>query len=321
MAGPDAVAARGAAVAALREAMARVAVDAGRKGGRSLSLGAPDLDRRLGGGLALAACHDCIGADAANPAALSGFGMAIGALLLARGVASRLFWVLEPRAAFDLGRPYAPGLLAFGIDPARVVVVFARDRLQALGAAEEILREGSAGAVLELFGEGRGLDGRSARRLALAAAEGGGLGLLLRHGGGSPLPLPTRFAVAPTPSPAAPGNTPGPPAFALSILRNRLGPLGRFRLVFDPQRPTSGFDALDPSGQDSFAQESFAQDSFAHDPSAPARQETEHDGADRHASPLVAFAGGAVPRPAFSEAARGARLAAARPHALRREAG
>jgi protein ImuA len=71
---------------------------------------------------------------------------------------------------------YPPGLAWLGLDPARCLFAEAADDAQGYGALEVALRGGMAGLA-----EGVGLTRLAARRLALAAKDGGGIGLLLRH--------------------------------------------------------------------------------------------------------------------------------------------
>src|SRR5436190_11215134 len=81
-----------------------------------LPFGVAAIDRALpGGGLALGAVHEILGqgGDEEDGAAATGFSAAI----LARLGAGPILWCLK-RA--DL---YGPGLLAYGLDPSRLVLV------------------------------------------------------------------------------------------------------------------------------------------------------------------------------------------------------
>ncbi len=71
---------------------------------------------------------------------------------------------------------YPPGLAAAGLDPARCLFAEARDEAQKFAALEVALRGGMAG-VAEVSACTR----LAARRLALAARQGGSLGFVLRH--------------------------------------------------------------------------------------------------------------------------------------------
>jgi protein ImuA len=70
---------------------------------------------------------------------------------------------------------YPPGLAWLGLDAGRCIFAQAKDDAQVLGALELGLLGGMAGV-----GEAVGLSRLAARRLALAARQGGGLGFLLR---------------------------------------------------------------------------------------------------------------------------------------------
>ncbi len=71
---------------------------------------------------------------------------------------------------------YLPGLAWAGVDPGCCLIAQATNDAQALGSAEVALRGGMAAVVAC-----EALSRLAARRLALAAKQGGGLGLVLRH--------------------------------------------------------------------------------------------------------------------------------------------
>ena len=71
---------------------------------------------------------------------------------------------------------YPPGLAWAGLDPARCLFAQAADDAEVLSTLETGLRGGMAGVA-----ECRGLSRLAAKRLALAARQGGGIGLVLRH--------------------------------------------------------------------------------------------------------------------------------------------
>jgi len=93
--------------------------------------------------------------------------------------------------------PYAPAFAAGGIDPARVIVVAAAEEKHRWWAAEQVLRAGSAGALLfwpQLVNDQR------LRRLQLAAQEGAIPGFVFagteRAAQPSPSPLRIRLSAA-----------------------------------------------------------------------------------------------------------------------------
>jgi protein ImuA len=125
----------------------------------------------------------------------------------------------------ESGTPYGPGLLRFGLDPGRLIVVEARRPKELLWAMEEGLRcPALAAAVGDLPSPA---DPTAGRRLQLAAEKGGGMGLLL-CARGKAVAATTRWRVA-----AAPAGADGRPAFDVALLRARNGGRGRWRLEWD----------------------------------------------------------------------------------------
>jgi protein ImuA len=141
---------------------------------RAMPLGLPVVDAALpGGGLALGALHEIMGAgadeeDGAVPAAFA------AALLarLTRHSAGKVLWCL---AADDL---YAPGLATSGLPPSLLVVARCRDDGDIVWAMEEGLRSAALAAVL---GEIGALPPTAGRRLQLAAEASGVTALVLRR--------------------------------------------------------------------------------------------------------------------------------------------
>jgi protein ImuA len=134
-----------------------------------LAFDLPALDRHLGGGLPRGCLHEVAGV--VDDGAALGF----CAVLAGRLAAERPVLWCQPD--FDL---YAPGLAAFGLDPARLIVVTARRPADRLWALEEGLRcPAPAAAVIELDA----LDMTAARRLQLAAEASGVTGFVLHPDG------------------------------------------------------------------------------------------------------------------------------------------
>ena len=128
------------------------------------------------------------------PSALA-FALAfIGDRLTRRESASPLLWCLTERAAREWGAPYGPGLVAFGLDPALVLIVQTRNAMDAAWALEEGLK---AGAFIAALGQIEVKAPIIARRLGLAAQTSRTPCLLLsgHQGGGLPGTL-TRWRVA-----------------------------------------------------------------------------------------------------------------------------
>jgi protein ImuA len=136
---------------------------------------------------------------------------------------------------------HAPGLLALGLDPGRLVLACGRDEAAVLAAMEAALRGGAFAAVV---GEAGTLRRVAARRLQLACLRHGRMGLLLHrwpHGrpAGAREESPaavTRWRVGTQPS-AGPF---APPRWRLALLHARGGVPGEW-IVEAGER-----DAADP---------------------------------------------------------------------------
>jgi protein ImuA len=155
------------------------------------------------------------------PSALA-FALAfIGDRLTRREGASPLLWCLTERAAREWGAPYGPGLIAFGLDPALVLIVQARNAMDAAWALEEGLK---AGAFIAALGQIEVKAPIIARRLGLAAQTSRTPCLLLSGHQGNGLPgTLTRWRVAAERSSGAAfdASAPGPPSWHLTLERCR----------------------------------------------------------------------------------------------------
>lgn len=183
--------------------------------GGVLRFGALTLDEALPwGGLPRAALHEVLAVDGG---AATGFCAALlGRLAAGTGT---VLWCRRGRAQ-DL---YGPGLAAFGLAPARLLVVRARTATDVLWVMEEALRSGALAAVL---GEADGLGVTAARRLQLAAEGGATAALLLRRDRAEPEPGPavTRWRVAAAPGGLVDGRPGvGRPRWRLDLLKVRGG--------------------------------------------------------------------------------------------------
>jgi len=156
----------------VQELKARLAVfgDRAPAGAGALGFGIPAIDATLPGhGLARHALHEIAGAD--GDASAAGFATALLARLAVDGP---VLWIARRP---DLS---AAGLAELGLEPARLLVVNAPRRADALWAFEEALRNPAlAGAVAEIDD----VDLTQSRRLQLAAEAGRTTALLLRPPG------------------------------------------------------------------------------------------------------------------------------------------
>lgn len=173
-----------------------------------LPLGCAPIDSALQGGLELGALHE-IGGPAAGLYALFFLKLRQGPVL----------WIAQA-ASIDALNP--AGLAFFGFDPARLLHLAPSGRQACLAAAYEALCSRAPGAVIADLDRPLSLD--EARKLQLAAHEGGSLALVLdrRRGGGPGLvsAAVTRWSVSL--SACAPAGT----CFRLALTRNRRGAPG-----------------------------------------------------------------------------------------------
>jgi protein ImuA len=138
-----------------------------------------------------------------------------------------LLWCLTEQALAEWGAPYGPGLIALGLDPARLLIVKTRKVTDAAWVLEEGLK---SGALAGLFGQAAIDKPVMARRLGLAAKSGGMPCLLLTEAKNPALPGSlTRWRIKARASTGAAFDrrAPGPPAWQLSLERCRSEPPGR----------------------------------------------------------------------------------------------
>ena len=137
-----------------------------------MPFGDPRVDAHLPGGLALGQLHElgAGGLEAETGAIVAAF----AASLLARlpDTERAILWIAPSCDLYPLGLP------AYGLDPARLVLVQTTDDSATLQSMETALREGGAAAVV---GEVGRLDRLPARRLQLACAKLGTTAFVLRR--------------------------------------------------------------------------------------------------------------------------------------------
>lgn len=227
----------------LREAIARIegdgsvargfgaaAVPHRRPLGRDLA-----LDRVLCGGLARGALHEVVASRATDAGAASGFALALAARFAA-GTRMPVVWILEDAARAETGAPYAPGLLAHGIDPDQLVVVHTQNGADSLWAMEEALRCRAVAVVILDLWRTKTYDLVASRRLVLAAGRGGTPGVLVPAGAAGTVgalcsAAQSRFEIraATGPHVSSAGERvplPGRAAWAVRLARIRAGPAG-----------------------------------------------------------------------------------------------
>jgi protein ImuA len=211
--------ARSDRLAALRAEVRAIESPAAAGARPCLPFGIESIDARLaGGGLACAALHEAA-ADRAEP------GDEAAATLFLASIAARregpVLWALARRDLF------APGLACAGLAPSRILYAECGRDEDVLAVMEEGLRHGGLAAVV---GEAARVPMAAARRLQLAAEEGGAMALMLkrwRKNGEDPLAAPssaiTRWRIACAPSSPLPVPGVGRARWRLVLARQRGG--------------------------------------------------------------------------------------------------
>lgn len=212
-----------------------------------LATGVPALDEALGGGLAKAALTEIHGQHGRDAGAVAGFVLALVSLLLKQALPAPVLWIGTSGFFAEAGLPYAHGLSRlFGIMPQDLLFAEAPRPVDALWIGEEAAAlKTLATVIIELPGNPRRLDLTATRRLHRRAAEAGRPVFLLRQSARpEATAAPLRFVVAPAPAgkrhilgrPLT--GSIGPPAFAVSLDKNRLAPSARFVLEWNANERT-----------------------------------------------------------------------------------
>lgn len=202
-------------------------------------LGVEAIDAALpGGGLKAGALHEVGAADYRDMGAATGFLTAL-AVRLAGNVSAPLLWCSAAQSPFDTGALYGPGLAAFGLDPARLVLALPGSATDCLWAMEEALRSGAFAAVIgEVDGRAAALDLTATRRLQLAAEEQGTpVFLFTGHDGGAASVAVTRWRISARPGEIIPGTDKfgglgGAPCWHVALTRARGGAPGAWDVAW-----------------------------------------------------------------------------------------
>jgi protein ImuA len=201
-----------------------------------LALGIAAIDRHLQGGLSPASLHEIAPATASDVSAASGFAVRLAASVARTRPDGEILWIQTGFAAHEAGGLYGPGCASFGLPFCRLLVLAVPRPIDALWAMEEGLKSRAlAGVVAELPDDGPLADLTATRRLLLAAREGKSFGFVLRHKA-SPLTsaAETRWQVAASSGQPDRFGGLGPPAWVLSLVKNRRGAPGCWRVVCNP---------------------------------------------------------------------------------------
>ena len=209
-------------LAALRDRLRTPARDRGM-----LPFGDRRVDACLpGNGLPLGQLHEvgAAGLEAETGVLAAGF---VAGLLARLPGSLPILWIAP---CDDL---HPPGLLAYGLDPGRLVLVRPRDDAGTLGAMETALRAGGLSAVVGEIGR---LDRTASRRLQFACLGSGVTGFALRrwpHGrhqaDREATAAVTRWQLAPAPS-ELDAREPGPPRWRVALTHARGGRPGAWIL-------------------------------------------------------------------------------------------
>ena len=204
-------------------------------------LGVSDIDAVLSGGLLLGALHELCPARSLDLGAASGF----AAVLATRGHnggpsdGRQMLWLQQDFAGMEGGGIYG-AVDDFGLPLTSLLLVQVPRVIDVLWAMEEALKCRAVAAVVAEIAEDGSVDLTATRRLSLAAREGGGLGLLLRHRPAATAKsfstlsaAATRWDIAAAASERDAFGGLGRTTFALSLVRNRCGPCGRWITSWD----------------------------------------------------------------------------------------
>lgn len=133
-------------------------------------------------GLLCASLHEFYAPEMRLSGALSGFVCALLALLMQQRD-GLILWALDPMVQREAGVPHASGLVQYGVDPARLLLVRPRQVEDVLWAMEEGGSCSSLCAVVgEIAGSFKAFDLTVTRRLVLRAEQTQIPVFLMRHG-------------------------------------------------------------------------------------------------------------------------------------------
>jgi len=185
------------------------------------ALGHARLDTRLGGGLARGRLHELFAAGPGDQPSVTGFALML-AMRLGDGP---LLWLRQDSGVRGGGGLYAPGLIALGCDPARIIEVRTPDEVTLLRAAGDAVRCQQLAAVLvEPWGAARAFDLTASRRLSIAAEKTGVTVLMLRNDADpGPSAAQTRWRIRAIPSRALEAEAPGVATIEIALIRHRGG--------------------------------------------------------------------------------------------------
>ena len=189
------------------------------------SLGYGEVDLCLKGGLQHGVLHEVFAAIG-HEAAATGF---VAGLVARMAADKQSLWIRQDFSTHEFGELSATGLLEFGLDPARLLLLSVANVSDGLRAANDALSCSALGAVvIEIPGTPKVLDLVASRRLTLAAAQKSVTAFLLRFGAQpNTSTAQTRWLVRAAPSSKDEEDW-GHPFFEVDLVRNRHGKTGHW---------------------------------------------------------------------------------------------
>jgi protein ImuA len=197
-----------------------------------LPLGPDEVHAHLPGpGLPCGTLNEIAAQAYAHTPAAFGFALALLALALHWRPGPAVL-VLQTRCRMDFGTPYGHGLVQWGLDPGRLIIVETRSNKDALWALEEALRSPVHLAMVAGAVAG-GLDLTMSRRLNLAATPRATPLVLLRGSVPGTSAAATRWCIASAPAARDSFGTFACPRWTATLERCRNGRTGKWLIEWD----------------------------------------------------------------------------------------
>jgi protein ImuA len=195
-------------------------------------LGAGEVHAHLPGpGLPCGALNEIAASAYDHTPAAFGFALALMAVALHLRPGPAV--LVLTRGCMDFGVPYGPGLVHWGLDPDRLIIVETPGNRDALWALEEALRSPTRLAMVTGVVAG-GLDLTASRRLNLAAAPRATPLVLLRSSASAGTSAAaTRWRIASAPAARDPFGAFAQPRWTAALERCRNGPTGKWLIEWD----------------------------------------------------------------------------------------
>jgi protein ImuA len=213
-----------AALAALRRSIARIEGSSRtwrrESGGFDSGFSAFDL---AVGTLHHGCLHETLCTLQAEASAASGFTLGLAAR--AAGEKRKIIWIRQRFLESEVGALSARGIVEFGIDPNRLILVSLSTPLDVLQAANDAARcKGIGAIVIDLWRDPKAVSLTATRRLSHTCGQSGVTCFLNRiRGSEFPTAAMTRWLVKAARSTPLKANAPGNPVFDVTLLRHRYG--------------------------------------------------------------------------------------------------